>query len=178
MTEKKIMGEKEIAKKLKEMAAAIINKNKAVLSDLVLVGIIERGSNLAERLVEIIKKETGQLLPFGKVDVSIYRDDLDIRGDEVTMFATDISIDINEKIVVLIDDVIFKGRTARAALDVLNDYGRPREVQLYALVDRGGRELPIQPNYSAEIVNVNKGDKVQVLMKEKDGQDAVLVKQE
>jgi pyrimidine operon attenuation protein/uracil phosphoribosyltransferase len=178
MGETQLMGDKEIAKYVQDIAARIVANNKARLNDVIVIGIIARGSTLAERVVGLIEKTTGKKLPCGMVDVSIYRDDLELRGEDVSMATTDIPVAIDNKVVALVDDVIFKGRTIRAAMNVLHDFGRPAEIQLYTLLDRGGRELPIQPTFSAATVDVTSSDFVQVLLKETDGKDSVVVKKE
>ncbi len=178
MAETKLFGEKEIASHVIAMAKEVVSRNKGRIDELVVIGIIERGSTLAERLVREIEPLIKKKLPCGMIDISIYRDDLELRGESVAMATTDIPVDINNKVVILIDDVIFKGRTIRAAMNVIHDFGRPAVIELYTLLDRGGRELPIEPTFSASKVEISTKDFVQVLLKETDGQDAVVVKKD
>jgi pyrimidine operon attenuation protein/uracil phosphoribosyltransferase len=178
MVETKLFGEKEIAAHITAMAKEVLAHNKARLDTLVVIGIIARGSTIAERLVREIEGLIKKKLPYGMIDISIYRDDLELRGESVTMATTDIPVDINNKVIILVDDVIFKGRTIRAAMNVIHDFGRPAAIELYTLLDRGGRELPIAPTFSAARVDVSNNDFVQVLLKETDGKDSVVVKKD
>jgi len=116
------------------------------------------------------------MIPVGALDVSLYRDDLAKRGEYVTVRKSDIPFSIDDKIVVLVDDVIYAGRTARAALDGLKDYGRAAKVQLMALIDRGHRELPIHPNYTGKVIPTSKNEEIKVDVLEIDGVDQVTLK--
>jgi len=160
-----------IGRTLVRMASEIVEKSGGA-GDLVLVGIQRRGVELAERLAQQIEKtERAQLLR-GKLDITLYRDDL--QGVPAPVVGvTDMQHDLTGKVVVIVDDVLYTGRTIRAALDELAEFGRPRRILLAVLVDRGGRELPIQPDIAGVTVTVPKGQTVRVSVAERDGQDAV-----
>jgi pyrimidine operon attenuation protein/uracil phosphoribosyltransferase len=142
------------------------------LSNLVLLGIYTRGVNLAHLLARQIEALEQIQIPVGAIDITFYRDDLDSIGIR-TPARTDISFDLSGKTVVLVDDVIFKGRTIRAALNAVNDYGRPSVIRLLVLVDRGHRELPIHPDFTGKLLPTSRDEKVQVYLQELDGRDGV-----
>lgn len=172
---KVIMNEVEMNRALRRIAHQIIESNKG--SDkLALVGVMQRGVPLAKRLAEIIAKEEGKEVPVGALDVSLYRDDLTSKGKFIEVRKSDIPFQMEDKIVVLVDDVIFAGRTARAALDGLKDYGRAAKIQLAALVDRGHRDLPIQPDFTGKVIPTAKREEVKVELVEVDGIDRVIIK--
>ena len=160
-----------IGRTLVRMASEIVEKGGGA-EGLVLVGIQRRGVELAERLAQQIEKtERAQVLR-GKLDITLYRDDL--QGVPAPVVGqTDLNHDLTGKTVVIVDDVLYTGRTIRAALDELAEFGRPRRILLAVLVDRGGRELPIQPDIAGVVVTVPRGQTVKVSVRERDGQDAV-----
>lgn len=170
-----IMTEAEVNRALRRIAHQIIEANKGV-EDVVLVGIIQRGLPLAKRLAEIIEGQEGKGVAVGALDVSLYRDDLAQKGEYIEVRKSDMPFTVTGKTVVLVDDVIFAGRTARAALDGLKDYGRASKVQLAALVDRGHRELPIHPDFTGKVVPTAKKEDVRVEIFEVDGIDRVVIK--
>jgi len=172
---KVVMDEVEVNRALRRIAHQIIESNKGV-DNLALVGIMQRGVPLAKRLANIIEKEEGKEIPVGSLDVSLYRDDLARKGEYIEVRKSDIPFPIADKVVVLVDDVIFAGRTARAALDGLKDYGRAAKVQLAALVDRGHRELPIHPDFTGKVIPTAKREEVRVEVLEIDGNDRVIIK--
>jgi pyrimidine operon attenuation protein/uracil phosphoribosyltransferase len=172
---KVVMDEVEMNRALRRIAHQIIETNKGV-ENLALVGIMQRGVPLANRLAQIIEQQEGQRVPVGSLDVSLYRDDLASKGNYVEVRKSDIPFEIADKVVVLIDDVIFAGRTARAALDGLKDYGRAAKVQLAALVDRGHRELPIHPDFTGKVIPTARKEDVKVEVVEVDGVDRVVIK--
>ena len=172
---KVIMNDIEMRRALKRIANQIIEANKGV-KDLVLVGIIQRGVPLAKRLAELIEQEEGHNVPVGELDVSLYRDDLTKKGKYIEVRRSSMPFTVTGKVVVLIDDVIFAGRTARSALDGLKDYGRAAKVQLAALVDRGHRELPIHPDFTGKCIPTAKRENVAVEVFEVDGVDRVVIK--
>ncbi len=172
---KVIMDEVEMNRALRRIARQIIEANKGV-GNLVLVGIIQRGLTLAKRLGKIMESEEGSPVPVGALDVSLYRDDLTQKGEYIEVRKSDMPFTVTDKTVVLVDDVIFAGRTARAALDGLKDYGRAAKVQLAALVDRGHREVPIQPDFIGKTVPTAKKEEVKVEILEVDGIDRVSIK--
>jgi pyrimidine operon attenuation protein/uracil phosphoribosyltransferase len=140
---------------------------------LALVGIQRRGAELAERLGHIIEQREGVSVPRGVMDITLYRDDLQTIGPRPIIGETNISFDLEGLFVVIVDDVLYSGRTIRAALDQLADFGRPARIGLAVLVDRGGRELPIQADIVGESVAAEAGLRVDVLVSELDGRDAV-----
>jgi len=172
---KVVMDEVEMARALRRIAHQIIEANKGV-EKLVLVGIIHRGVAIAKRLSKIIEHEEGKPVPVGALDVSLYRDDLTKRGKYIEVRKSDMPFTVTEKTVVLVDDVIFAGRTARAALDGLKDYGRAAKVQLAALVDRGHRDLPIHPDFVGKTIPTARKEDVAVEIMEVDGVDRVVIK--
>jgi pyrimidine operon attenuation protein/uracil phosphoribosyltransferase len=145
------------------------------LDQVVFIGVRTRGPYVAKRLADLIKKRHGKEIPVGEMDITLYRDDLNALLPGGTIDHTRIPFDIANKIVVLFDDVLYTGRTVRAAVDHLIDLGRPRMIHLAVMVDRGGRELPIAANYVGKRINLAKGDNVQVKLKEVDRSDEVLV---
>lgn len=176
MSEKKvsIMDEKDINRSLIRISHEIIEKNKGV-KDLVLVGIMRRGIPLAKRIAKYITSIEGVKIPVGTLDITLYRDDLSKLSTQPVVHKTEIPFDITDKKVVLVDDVIFTGRTARAALDALTDLGRARMIQLAVLVDRGHRELPIRPDYIGKNVPTSRNEIIDVNLSEIDGENNVVI---
>lgn len=169
-----IMEEKDLAQSWKDIAKQIIGDYPS-LSELVIIGIRSRGNILASRMVKEIKKQTGAEVPLGILDITLYRDDFTTIGPEPVVHETEINFDITGKNVILIDDVLFTGRTIRAAMDALIDFGRPASIRLAVLIDRGERELPIQPDYVSKKITVNSGEIIEVKLKEIDGKEGVIV---
>ena len=159
---------------LLRVATEVVEANKGI-EDLVLVGIANRGVPLAERLAQLIAKAEKKKVPVGTLDVALYRDDLNARGKYITVRKSNMPFRIDGRIVVLVDDVIFAGRTARAALDGLKDYGRAAKVQLVALIDRGHRELPIHPDFVGKKIPTSRKEEVKVELLESDGADRVVI---
>jgi pyrimidine operon attenuation protein/uracil phosphoribosyltransferase len=174
MVRKNVMEEKEIKELWKTIILQVINDYPS-LPQLVIVGIRCRGNILASRMAKEIKKETGTSIPLGVLDITLYRDDFTMIGPEPVVRETEIDFDINKKNVILVDDVLFTGRTIRAAMDALIDFGRPASIRLAVLIDRGKRELPIQPDYVAKKLTVKSGEIVEVKLKEFDGKEGVVV---
>lgn len=141
--------------------------------DLVLIGIQRRGVELAERIAKLIEAEEGVTVPRGALDITLYRDDLETVGPRPVVGETRLPGDLTDKHAVIIDDVLYTGRTVRAALDELADFGRPKRISLCVLVDRGGRELPIQADIVGKVVRTAPGDRVEVQIVELDGVDRV-----
>jgi pyrimidine operon attenuation protein/uracil phosphoribosyltransferase len=171
---KVVMDEVEMNRALRRIAHQIIEAEKGV-DNVVLVGIMQRGVPLAKRLADIIKKEEGKDVPVGALDVSLYRDDLSSKGKYIEVRKSEMPLVVTDKVVVLVDDVIFAGRTARAALDGLKDYGRASKIQLAALIDRGHRELPIHPDFTGKVIPTAKKEEVRVEVMEVDGVDRVVI---
>ena len=159
---------------LTRLAHEIIERNRG-LKDLALVGMRTRGVFVADRLKEQIRQIEGGDVPIGILDVTLYRDDFRLKFKQPQVQVTHIDFDIDEKNIILVDDVLYTGRTARAALDALMDLGRPARIQLAVLVDRGHRELPIKPDFVGKNVPTSVGEEVRVRMVEHDGEDAVLL---
>lgn len=169
-----VLGADDIARALRRMAHEILERNKGG-SDLVVLGIPTRGVPLAERLAALITQVEGRPVPVGTLDVTLYRDDLR-RNPTRPMARTDIpECGVDDRVVVLVDDVLYSGRTIRAALDALNDIGRPRAVRLAVLVDRGHRELPIRADYVGKNLPTSAFERVRVLVSETDQADAVRI---
>ena len=169
-----ILDQAGIQRAVTRIAHEIVERNKGT-HDLVLIGLRSRGVDLARRLAQELKIIDGADIPVGTLDVTLYRDDLGRVGLQPVVRKTDIPFPINERRVVLVDDVLYTGRTIRAALDSLIDLGRPRLIQLAVLVDRGHRELPIRADYVGKNVPTSRQEQVQVLLTEEDGVDGVLI---
>ena len=155
------------------MADEIVELN-AGTDSLILVGIQRRGVQLAERLGRMIRESEGVEVPRGALDITLYRDDLQTVGPRPVVGPTSLPVDIDNQRVVIVDDVLFTGRTVRAALDELADFGRPSRIELAVLVDRGGRELPIHADIVGKTLDVGAAGHVDVLVEEMDGRDAVV----
>jgi pyrimidine operon attenuation protein/uracil phosphoribosyltransferase len=156
------------------LAHEVVERNKGA-ENVAIVGIRTRGDYLARRIAAKIEEIEGKALLKGTLDITMYRDDLRGRLDQPQLKSTDILFDLAGKIVVLVDDVLFTGRTVRAALNALMDIGRPAEIQLLVLVDRGHRELPIKADFVGKNIPTSPNQEVKVLMTEVDGQDAVFL---
>jgi len=167
----------EVRRSVTRIAHEILERNKGA-SDVVLVGVAARGDDLARRLAgEIERIEGPPAVPVGTLDITFYRDDIGLRAEAPEVHETQIPFDISGRAVVLVDDVLFTGRTIRAAMDALVDFGRPRSIQLAVLVDRGHRELPIRPDYVGKNVPTRPDEEVAVRLVETDGEDAVVMLQ-
>ncbi len=174
MDKHKIMDRDDIKRIISRIAHEILEKNRG-MKDLVLVGIKRRGDRIATRIADHIKKIEGKEVPFGALDITLYRDDIDTIGDVPVVHSTEIDFDIKDKIVILVDDVLYTGRTVRAAMDQIIDFGRPKKIQLAVLIDRGQRELPIQADFIGKKISLGKREIVKVMVKEEDGEDAVYI---
>ena len=172
---KRLLGADDIRRALARLAHEVVERNHGV-DGLVLVGLRTRGVPLARRLQRLIAEFEGVVVPMGELDVTLYRDDVQ-QGPPRSLSPTSIPVDINDQTVILVDDVLYTGRTARAALDALVDLGRPRAIQLVCLVDRGHRELPIRPDYVGKNVPTSRYEKVAVRLEEVDGVDEVVLLQ-
>lgn len=169
----RVMEAEEVRRALTRIAHEIVERNKGT-EDLVIVGIRTRGAPLAERIARAIETFEGTQLPSGALDVTLYRDDVAIRSPR-NLEATTVPADLDGKVVVLVDDVLYTGRTIRAAFDALLDLGRPRAVRLAVLVDRGHRELPIRADHVGKNLPTSAEEVVKVTLEEIDGEDAVLI---
>ena len=159
------------------IAHEIVERNKGV-DDLVLVGIRRRGVPLAQRLARKIAEFEGRSPAEGTLDITLYRDDLSLVAHQPVLGATEIPVDVNGKVAVLVDDVLYTGRTARAAMDALIDRGRPRSIQLAVVVDRGHRELPIRADFVGKNVPTSRREVIGVKLTEIDGADSVVIKED
>ncbi len=170
----KVMDPADVGRALRRIAHEILERDKGG-EGLVLVGIANRGDDLARRLAAHLREIEGTEVPVGVLDITFYRDDIGLTAEAPEVHETRIGFDVSARTVVLVDDVLFTGRTIRAAMDALMDLGRPRRIQLAVLVDRGHRELPIRADYVGKNVPTSRADRVQVLVEEVDGEDAVIV---
>ncbi len=164
---KELFNKKDINRILSRIAYEIIEKNKGIES-LCLVGIQRGGVHLAKRLAEKICVTEHTDIPVGSLDISLYRDDISIRKEHPVIRKTDIPCDITNKTVILVDDVLFTGRSIRSAMDALMDFGRPARIQLAVLIDRGHRELPISADYVGKNIPTSRSENVEVLLEEND----------
>ncbi len=171
-----ILDEQAIRRAITRIAHEIIERNKGV-DNCVLIGIKTRGIYIANRLAERIEQIEGVAVPVGEVDITLYRDDLSKKSasEEPVIQGTNIEVDITNRKVILIDDVLYTGRTVRAALDALVDLGRPSQIQLAVLIDRGHRELPIRPDYVGKNVPTSKSEIIAAKVKEVDEIDEVTI---
>lgn len=173
MSDTNIMSSDDIRRAVTRIGHEIIENNRGA-DDLVFVGMRTRGVPLAHRIARAIGEFEGVDVPIGSLDVGLYRDDLTERGASVSIHPSDLP-EIAGKKVVLVDDVLYTGRTVRAALDALIDYGRPQRIQLAVLVDRGHRELPIRADFVGKNIPTSRHDDVQVRLSESDGEEYVRV---
>lgn len=171
-----IMDSQAIRRALNRISHEIIEANKGV-ADVVLVGIRTRGVPLAARIAEGVKRIEGVEPPVGMLDITLYRDDLSTLAYQPIVHGTEIDVDISGKVIVLVDDVLFTGRTVRAALDAIIDIGRPKAIQLAVLVDRGHRELPIRADYVGKNVPTSHQEVISVQLADTDGEDQVVIKE-
>ena len=167
-----IINSEEMNRAITRIAHEILEKNKGT-ERLVLIGIRTGGAILAKKFQEQIRAIEKREVPLGLLDITLYRDDLTEIGPQPNVGETEISFNVDGKKVVLVDDVLFTGRTVRAALDAIIDFGRPEGIQLAVLIDRGHRELPIKPDYIGKNIPTSKNEKVIVKFKEHDGEDSV-----
>jgi pyrimidine operon attenuation protein / uracil phosphoribosyltransferase len=173
-----VMDAERISRTLTRIAHEIVERNKGV-EDLALVGVRTRGVPIARRLARSLLEITGHEIRTGALDITLYRDDLmrHAVGPQPLVRRTEISFSIDDRKILLVDDVLYTGRTIRAALDALIDFGRPKNIQLIVLVDRGHRELPIKADYVGKNLPTSPAESVQVRLHESDGQDEVVVQE-
>jgi len=172
---RQVMDGQSIQRALTRIAHEVIERNRDA-QGLALIGIRSRGVHLAQRLRRTLQEiEGGPLVPFGVVDITLYRDDLDRGLQTPRVQGTDIAFPVEGRRILLVDDVLFTGRTTRAAMDALVDFGRPQSIQLAVLVDRGHRELPIRADYVGKNLPTSRGERVSVRLAESDGVDEVVI---
>lgn len=174
MSKKIIMTQDDIKRTLARIAHEIIERTK-VIENLILVGIHTRGVPLSKRLAANIEDFAGVKIPVGTLDISLYRDDLSSLELQPTVKNTDIPVSVDDKSIVLVDDVLYTGRSIRAAMDALTDLGRPHLIQLAVLIDRGHRELPIRADYVGKNMPSSRHEEIKVQLKESDGTDEVAI---
>jgi pyrimidine operon attenuation protein / uracil phosphoribosyltransferase len=174
VSERVLMTSEDLRRAIVRIAHEILEAHRGS-KDLVLLGMHTRGVPLAHRLADSIEQIEGDAVPVGALDIGLYRDDLSTRGTSVQLAPGELPQDISDKRVVLIDDVLFTGRSVRAALDAIIDIGRPQRIQLAVLIDRGHREVPIRPDYVGKNVPTARGDDVRVRLEETDGRDEVAI---
>jgi len=172
MTGRRIMTAEDVRRATIRISHEIVEKH-AGTDGLALVGIQRRGVPLAHRIAAAIRENEGVDVPVGALDITFYRDDLSLVAQQPIVKGTDIAFDLNGKTIVLVDDVLYTGRTIRAAMDALIDYGRPQAIRLAVLVDRGHRELPIRADHVGKNVPTSREEVVKVTLEETDGEDAV-----
>lgn len=165
----------QIRSMISSLAAEILRRYSGSMDRLALVGIRTGGVYLMERLHKILKKRTGLNIPCGVVDITLYRDDIDTSPIRPTIGATELMFDVNDKYIILIDDVLYTGRTIRAAIDVIIDFGRPRKIEVAVLIDRGNREIPIYAEYVGEKVETKESDRVRVKFSEETGKNDEII---
>ncbi len=171
-----IMDAKQIERALVRIAHEIIERNKGT-ADLVVIGIKRRGSTLGKRIAGVINKIEKAEVPYGALDITFYRDDLQTIAHQPVVNQTEVSCDVTGKVVILVDDVLYTGRTVRAAIDELLDFGRPKRIELAVLIDRGHRELPIKADYVGKNVPTSQKEIIGVRTKEEDGEEKVIIKE-
>ncbi|MBI3973669.1 MAG: bifunctional pyr operon transcriptional regulator/uracil phosphoribosyltransferase PyrR [Chloroflexi bacterium] len=172
--EKQILDEDGIRRALTRIAHEILERNQGT-DGLILVGLRRRGVQLAEHLAGLIAQFEGVQVPVGELDVTMFRDDLDLRGTRPIVHRSSMPAGVTDARIVLVDDVLYTGRTVRAALEAILSYGRPRQIQLAVLVDRGHRELPIRADYVGKNIPTAHHEQVEVRLREVDGQDEVVL---
>lgn len=172
--EGRIMGEGDIRRIITRLAHEILEKHKDT-KDLILIGIHTRGVPLSRRISRAIREIRGIDIPTGSLDISFYRNDISRKEHPPPTHPTEIPFDLTDKEVILVDDVLYTGRSIRAAMDALMDYGRPKRIELLVLIDRGHREIPIRADYVGKNIPSSYRDEVRVLLKEVDGRDEVLI---
>jgi pyrimidine operon attenuation protein/uracil phosphoribosyltransferase len=170
----KLMDEVDMGRALLRLSHEIVEKNKEI-KDLALIGIHRRGISLSQRISKLIEEITGERIPTGSLDITLYRDDLSRIAYQPIVRNTDVPFPIDDKKIILVDDVLYTGRTIRAAIDALLDFGRPKRIELAVLVDRGHRELPIRADYVGKNIPTSSEEMVEVRVKELDGRDEVLL---
>ncbi|UCD94543.1 MAG: bifunctional pyr operon transcriptional regulator/uracil phosphoribosyltransferase PyrR [Candidatus Zixiibacteriota bacterium] len=169
-----LLDEKKISRAVTRISHEILERNSGA-ETLVVIGILKRGADLAKRVAGKIAQIEGVEVPVGLLDINLYRDDVHSKLDQPIIARTEILFDVVDRNVILVDDVLFTGRTIRAALDAIIDFGRPRSIQLAVLIDRGHREYPIRPDYVGKNIPTSKDDRVLVRLTERDDTEMVVI---
>lgn len=170
----KIMDDKKIQRAIDRLSMEIVERNKNIYN-LAIIGIRTRGVYLADRIAKKIEESEKVSVPVGYLDITLYRDDLSMLSSQPVVKRTEINFPVEDKDVILVDDVLFTGRTIRAAMDCIIDLGRPKTIQLVVLIDRGHRELPIRADYIGKFLPTSRREIVHVMLKEEDGKDQILI---
>lgn len=170
----KILDAKGIKRTIQRISHEILEKNQGI-TDLAIIGIRARGAYLAERIAKNMQAIENKEVPVGALDITLYRDDLTEVAEQPVVHSTEIDFDITGKRIILVDDVLYTGRTVRCALDELIDFGRPANIQLAVLIDRGHRELPIRPDFVGKNIPTSKNESVEVRLSESDDTEEVIV---
>ena len=170
-----VMNAEDIRRALVRIAYEILERNYQHIAALVIVGVKSRGDTLAHRIAQNLERIENIKVPVGAIDVTLYRDDINLHESQIQVNSTELPFDITAKRVILVDEVLYTGRTIRAAMDALMDFGRPAAIQLAALVDRGHRELPISADYIGKNVPTSRKEFVQVQLIEEHGVDAAMI---
>ena len=173
-----VMTSEDIRRALMRISHEILERNHQEVADLAIIGIKSRGDHLAQRIGQHLEKIEGIKVPVGAVDVFLYRDDVDLHRQGVQVNRTDIPFDVTGKRVILVDEVLYTGRTIRAAMDAIIDFGRPAAIQLAVLIDRGHRELPIAADYVGKNLPTSRKEIVRVQLIEEDGIDCAMIYEE
>jgi pyrimidine operon attenuation protein/uracil phosphoribosyltransferase len=173
MSERTVLDREDVRRTLVRIAHEIVEKTGG--EGIAVVGIHRRGAVLGARVRDLVAELVGEPVPLGDIDISFYRDDVSLRRSQPTVHASHIDFSIEDATVVLVDDVLYTGRTVRAAIDALFDYGRPKKVQLAVLADRGHRELPIRPDYVGKNLPTASHERVNVRVEELDGVDEIAI---
>ncbi len=173
MTERTVLDREDVRRTLQRIAHEIVEKTGG--EGIAVVGIHRRGAVLAGRVRDLVAELVGEPVPLGDIDISFYRDDVSLRRSQPTVHASHIDFPVEDATIVLVDDVLYTGRTVRAAIDALFDYGRPSKVQLAVLADRGHRELPIRPDYVGKNLPTASHERVNVRVQELDGIDEIAI---
>jgi pyrimidine operon attenuation protein/uracil phosphoribosyltransferase len=174
-TSRVLLDADQVSRTLRRIAHEIVEREGEMLADAALVGIYTRGVVLAQRLRRLVAEISGVELPVGALDITLYRDDLQMIAHQPVVKGTDVPTGINGRVVVLVDDVLYTGRTVRAALDELIDLGRPKAIQLAVIIDRGHREIPIRADFVGKNVPTSSREVIKVHVSEVDGQDGVSI---
>lgn len=174
MTSNTLLSSDEISLAVSRISLQVLEKNHTP-DNLAIIGIHTCGVFLAQRIRKFIEQKTAFIAPYGTLDINLYRDDWSLITQNPVVKTSDISFSVENKDIILVDDVLFSGRTIRAAMEALMDFGRPRTIQLAILVDRGGRELPIQADFVGLTTTVRSDERIQVMLQEHDGVDQVVL---
>jgi len=173
-----VMSAEDVRRALMRIAHEILERNHKNLNDIALIGVKSRGDHLARRIAQNLEKIEGIQVPVGAVDVRLYRDDVNLHNQKIRLSSTDIPFDVTGKHIILVDEVIYTGRTVRSAMEAIMDFGRPAAIQLAVLIDRGHRELPISADYIGKNVPTSRKETVRVQLLEEHGVDRAIICEE